>query len=59
MASVKDLHTAIAKGFVALAEKLANDLRESGVDISKEIDYAKMLSGIKGGSWTNVYNAIA
>ena len=59
MASVNELRNAIVKGQVALAEKLANNLRDSGADISKEIELARKLSKLKGGLWSEIYGIIA
>ncbi len=59
MSSLSDLHTAIAKGWIAEARRLANELRDNGVNISSEIEYARKLRKIKGGSWNDVYEAVA
>jgi len=58
MSTVSELHTAIAKGWTAEARRIATVLKNNGVNISSEIEYARKLSKIKGGTWNSVYQAV-
>ncbi len=58
MATIKELHVAIAKGWIAEARRLATELKNNKVDISSEIEYARKLKKINGGSWADVYDAV-
>ena len=58
MASIIELHKAIAKGYFALVKKLATELRSEGVDISKEIEFANKVYKINGGNYKLVVEAL-
>jgi hypothetical protein len=59
MATIGELHTAIMNGWTAEVKRLANDLRSSGIDISGEIQFAKKIAKVRGGTWKNIVEVIA
>lgn len=59
MATIRDLHTAIQKCQIDRAEELASELQDDGVDISDEIEFANLLSKMKGGSYKKLANTLS
>jgi hypothetical protein len=58
MASISELHKAIQKGQFALVKKLATQLRNDGIDISSEVEFAKKVYKINGGAYKLTLDAI-
>lgn len=58
MATIGQLHIAIMKGQYALVGELAYELRNMGVDLTKEITFAHKLYKINGGNYKKVVDAL-
>ncbi len=58
MSSTQELRVAIVKGQFAEVGRIASELRNKGIDIQNEINFAKNKNQISGGKYVKVLQAL-